>query len=103
MRQPESTSPAKRSTEDRTPMALLPYQQRWCADTSPVKLCEKSRRIGLSWGEVDRAYDLSSILLSYNGLTVRLDGHQAFVIMQGLDEVLNYELLERAPGEEDDA
>ena len=53
--------------------------------------------------QVDRAYDLSSILLSYNGLTVRLDGHQAFVIMQGLAEVLNYELLERAPGEEDDA
>ena len=53
--------------------------------------------------QVDRAYDLSSILLSYNGLTVRLDGHQAFVIMQGLAEVLNYELLERVPGEEDDA
>ncbi|WP_234277216.1 terminase large subunit domain-containing protein [Billgrantia desiderata] len=30
---------------------LLPYQQRWVADTSPVKVIEKSRRIGLSYGE----------------------------------------------------
>ena len=32
-------------------MVLLPYQQRWIADTSPVKVCEKSRRVGLSWAE----------------------------------------------------
>lgn len=30
---------------------LLPYQQRWIDDTSPVKLIEKSRRIGLSYAE----------------------------------------------------
>lgn len=30
---------------------LLPYQQKWVADKSPVKVCEKSRRVGLSWGE----------------------------------------------------
>lgn len=30
---------------------LLPYQQRWIADTSKVKVVEKSRRIGLSWAE----------------------------------------------------
>lgn len=35
----------------RTPMALLGYQGRWCADRTPVKVIEKSRRIGLSWGE----------------------------------------------------
>lgn len=33
------------------PPVLLPYQQRWIADTSPIKLCEKSRRVGLSWAE----------------------------------------------------
>ena len=27
---------------DRTPMVLLPYQQRWIADTNPVKVCELS-------------------------------------------------------------
>jgi phage FluMu gp28-like protein len=30
---------------------LLPYQQRWIADDSAVKLIEKSRRIGLSYAE----------------------------------------------------
>lgn len=30
---------------------LLGYQQRWVADTSPVKVIEKSRRIGLSYAE----------------------------------------------------
>ena len=35
-------------------VTLLPYQARWVADQSPLKVCEKSRRIGLSWAE---AYD----------------------------------------------
>lgn len=30
---------------------LLPYQIRWIEDHSPVKVIEKSRRIGLSYGE----------------------------------------------------
>ncbi|WP_243771066.1 hypothetical protein [Burkholderia cenocepacia] len=30
---------------------LLPYQQKWIADKSPVRLVEKSRRVGLSWAE----------------------------------------------------
>lgn len=30
---------------------LLPYQQRWVADKSQVKVAEKSRRIGLTWAE----------------------------------------------------
>ncbi|MEX3628757.1 MAG: hypothetical protein VB138_03960 [Burkholderia sp.] len=29
----------------------MPYQQKWGADKSPVRVCEKSRRVGLSWGE----------------------------------------------------
>lgn len=28
---------------------LLPYQQRWVADPSPIKVYIKSRRIGISW------------------------------------------------------
>lgn len=36
---------------DDTPTALLPYQQRWIADASPLKIAEKSRRIGLTWAE----------------------------------------------------
>ena len=33
------------------PPALLPYQQRWVADTSPLKVIEKSRRTGITWAE----------------------------------------------------
>ncbi len=50
--------------EQRTPMALLPYQQRWCADGAQVKVMEKSRRIGLSWGE---AADTALLAASASG------------------------------------
>lgn len=33
------------------PYALLSYQQDWVGDTSPVKVMEKSRRVGISWSE----------------------------------------------------
>ncbi len=37
---------------------LLPYQQKWIADRSPVKVYEKSRRIGATWAEgADAALD----------------------------------------------
>ncbi|MFN0186815.1 MAG: hypothetical protein ACKVQR_23630, partial [Aquabacterium sp.] len=29
----------------------LPYQQRWVADESQLKVCEKGRRVGLTWAE----------------------------------------------------
>lgn len=32
-------------------VALLPYQQRWVADQAQLKICEKSRRVGLTWAE----------------------------------------------------
>jgi phage FluMu gp28-like protein len=28
---------------------LLPYQRRWLDDRSPLKVCVKSRQIGISW------------------------------------------------------
>ncbi|MGN7832651.1 hypothetical protein ACTJI2_13675 [Pseudoxanthomonas sp. 22568] len=33
------------------PAVLLPYQQRWIADKSSLKVCEKGRRTGLTWAE----------------------------------------------------
>ncbi|MCW5223509.1 hypothetical protein D5041_07845 [Verminephrobacter aporrectodeae subsp. tuberculatae] len=33
------------------PVVLMGYQQRWVADKSPLKVIEKSRRTGLTWGE----------------------------------------------------
>ena len=50
--------------EARTPMALLPYQQAWARDRNPVKVIEKSRRIGLSWGE---AADTALLAASASG------------------------------------
>ncbi len=40
---------------------LLPYQRRWMADTAQVKVCEKSRRVGITWTEAaDCALSASS-------------------------------------------
>ena len=36
---------------DAPPPVLLPYQQAWVADQAQLKVAEKSRRIGLTWGE----------------------------------------------------
>ena len=33
------------------PAPFLPYQARWVADKAQVKVCEKSRRIGLTWAQ----------------------------------------------------
>src|ERR1700691_2132499 len=44
-----STTAKTKSREDAD--VLLPYQIRWLADESPVKVAEKSRRIGLTWTE----------------------------------------------------
>lgn len=33
------------------PAVLLPYQQAWVSDQSPLKVAEKSRRTGLTWAE----------------------------------------------------
>lgn len=46
-----SRAGARRATEPAAPAVLLPYQQRWVADRSPVKVMEKSRRVGISWAE----------------------------------------------------
>lgn len=57
------------------PYLLLPYQQRWYADKHPVKVCVKSRRIGLSWCEAAASVmaaalagvkGMPSVYLSYN-------------------------------------
>src|SRR5262249_35111415 len=34
-----------------TPAVLLPYQNEWVSDESPLKVAEKSRRVGLTWAE----------------------------------------------------
>ena len=42
------------------PVVLLGYQQKWLADASPVRVAEKSRRIGLSWSQAAESALLAS-------------------------------------------
>ncbi|MGL4885489.1 MAG: hypothetical protein ACRC4V_03925, partial [Aeromonas veronii] len=37
--------------ETEIPVVLLPYQRRWIELKAPLKIAEKSRRIGLTWAE----------------------------------------------------
>lgn len=48
------------------PPVLLDYQRRWLADRSPVKFCEKSRRIGITWATAAGAV--------LDGATAKKDG-----------------------------
>ncbi len=50
MSQANATKAFAQSRELSSPI-LLPYQQRWISDRSPVKVAEKSRQIGFSWCE----------------------------------------------------
>ena len=43
---------------------MLRYQQNWIRDQSPIKICEKSRRIGISWAD---AADSALIAAQNNG------------------------------------
>src|SRR5262249_10143163 len=49
----ETLTIVSRSTQiaGKSANVLLPYQVRWLADRSPIKVAEKSRRIGLTWAE----------------------------------------------------
>ena len=77
----------KAQAEDRTPMALLPYQQAWCADQSPVKLCEKSRRIGLSWGE---AADTALLAASSSGMDAWYIGYNKDMALEFIRDCANW-------------
>ena len=59
-----------------SPGIFLPYQEAWINDESPLKLSEKSRRIGISWAEAynsvlksaasQEAGGMNTYYLSYN-------------------------------------
>lgn len=71
----------------RTPMVLLPYQQRWIADTNPVKVCEKSRRIGLSWAE---AADSALLAAQTNGMNVWYIGYNKDMALEFINDCGNW-------------
>ena len=71
----------------RTPMVLLGYQQRWCEDTNPVKVVEKSRRIGLTWGE---AADCALLAASNNGMDVWYVGYNKDMALEFIRDCANW-------------
>ncbi|CQR43710.1 Mu-like prophage FluMu protein gp28 [Thiomonas sp. CB3] len=52
------------------PAVLLPYQQRWLADQSPLKVEEKSRRTGLTWAEAADDVLIAAADASAGGMNV---------------------------------
>jgi phage FluMu gp28-like protein len=48
--EPAKLAPIQAASEYRPHALLLPYQQRWVLDPSGYKICEKSRRVGITWG-----------------------------------------------------
>lgn len=49
---------------------LLPYQATWVDDRSPVKVCVKSRRIGITWATAYEAVECASLDQQYGGCDV---------------------------------
>ncbi len=47
---------------------LLPYQVRWNQDKAPVKFCEKSRRVGLSYGDAAESAMLAGLRKADGGM-----------------------------------
>ena len=66
-----------------TPAVLLPYQQRWVSDAAPVKVWEKSRRIGASWGD---AADSVLLAASKTGMDVFYIGYNKDMAQEYIDD-----------------
>lgn len=61
---------------------LLPYQQKWIADKSPVKFYEKSRRIGITWAE---ALDNVLTAVSSKGMDIWYIGYNKDMAKEYID------------------
>ncbi|MEP7041863.1 MAG: hypothetical protein ABI843_02305, partial [Dokdonella sp.] len=57
------------------PAVLLPYQQRWVADSSPLKVSEKSRRTGLTWAEAADDVTVAARTKAKQGMNVHYIGY----------------------------
>ncbi|MCP3662577.1 MAG: hypothetical protein GY696_08800 [Gammaproteobacteria bacterium] len=77
----------KDNRSDRTPTALLPYQQAWMEDDSQVKIHEKSRRIGLSWCE---AADSTLHAASQNGSDVFYIGYNKDMAQEFIEDCADW-------------
>lgn len=89
--------PGKENRTRRTPGVFLPYQQRWAADMSPVKVYEKSRRIGISWAE---AGEDSLLAASENGMDVFYIGYNKDMALEFIEDCADWsKFYNQAAGE----
>lgn len=76
----QATRETRSLTPDEVPKVLLPYQADWHADLEPVRLADKSRRIGFTWGGMAAEAALEAALQpsaggmdqSYMGYSLRM-------------------------------
>lgn len=66
---------------------LLPYQQRWLADTNPVKVWEKSRRIGASWCDAAESALLAARKKTAGGMNCWYIGYSKDMAQEYIDDV----------------
>ncbi len=66
---------------------LLPYQKRWIADESTVKVIEKSRRVGISWAE---AADAALYASRQNGGDVLYIGYNRDMAREFISDCANW-------------
>jgi phage FluMu gp28-like protein len=66
---------------------LLPYQERWMKDKASVKICEKSRRVGLTWAE---AADAAVTAGSQKGLDVYYIGYSEDIAREFIRDVIEW-------------
>ena len=72
---------------DRVPAVLLPYQQEWVADESPLKVAEKSRRIGLTWAEAADVALVASTDRSAGGQNIYYVGYNKDMTVEFIQAV----------------
>jgi phage FluMu gp28-like protein len=72
---------------DRAPGVLLGYQQAWVEDLAQVKMCEKSRRIGLSWCE---AADDALLASKRSGMDVYYIGYNKDMAQEFIDDCADW-------------
>ena len=64
---------------------LLPYQQRWIADKSPLKVSEKSRRTGLTWAEAADDVLIAASARSAGGMNIYYIGYNQDMAIEYID------------------
>jgi predicted phage terminase large subunit-like protein len=65
-----------------SPKLLLPYQARWIDDSSAIKVCEKSRRVGISWADAADSVLKAAVLGGQNVYYIGYNAEMAETYIQ---------------------